>query len=179
MPPPAPRKPPNDLPPAAAAVIVGFDPGLHRTGYAVVVAEARPRLVEAGVLRIPADLPLAERLRRLHADAAEILADHRPAEVAVEELFSHYARPRTAVLMGHARGVLLLAAAAAGATVASYLPTRVKKAVAGAGHAGKEQIQRAVMIEFNLAEPPEPPDVADALAIALCHCHARRHPEHL
>lgn len=162
--------------PDAAPVIVGFDPGLHRTGYAALAAEPRPRLLEAGVLRIPADLPLAERLRRLHADATEILGDLKPAEVAVEELFSHYAQPKTAVLMGHARGVLLLAAATAGATVSSYLPTRVKKTVAGAGHAGKEQIQRAVMIEFNLAVPPEPPDVADALAIALCHCHARRHP---
>ena len=164
-------------PSTSALVIVGFDPGLQRTGYAALVAEARPRILEAGVLRIPADLPLAERLKRLHAEAAEVLADLKPAEVAVEDLFSHYARPKTAVLMGHARGVLLLAAANAGATVASYLPTRVKKTLAGNGHASKEQVQRAIMIEFGLSEPPEPPDVADALAIALCHCHARRHAE--
>lgn len=155
--------------------VVGFDPGLHRTGYGVLeLGPARPRLVEAGVLRVPARRALEERLLLLYRSALEMLQEHRPSAVAVEQLYSHYERPRTAILMGHARGALFLAAAECGAPVASYLPTRVKKTVTGAGHASKSQIQRAIQVEFGLARPPDPPDVADAIAVALCHALALR-----
>ena len=150
--------------------IVGFDPGLHLTGYGVIeVAERGCVLVEAGVLRIEKLPELAERLVQLKTSASGILQEHRPAAVAVEALFSHYERPRTAVLMGHARGVLLLAAGELGIPVSHYFPTNVKKALTGNGRATKEQMQRAIQMEFALAAPPEPPDIADALAIALCH----------
>ena len=94
--------------------------------------------------------------------------------VAVEELFSHYERPRTAILMGHARGVLLLAASQRDIPVFHYLPTRVKKLMTGNGHASKDQMKQAVELEFRLSRPIEIADVADALAVALCHFHASR-----
>ena len=159
--------------------ILGIDPGLERTGYGVVELAAgvgHPRLVEAGVVRTrPAD-PLGDRLAELLAGLEAVLAEFRPDAVAVEELYSHYAHPRTAILMGHARGVAILAAARAGVPIASYSATHVKKSLVGAGHASKEQVQRAVRNLFNLKETPEPPDVADALAVALCHAHRAARP---
>ena len=92
-----------------------------------------------------------------------------PEVVAVEQLYAHYKHPRTAILMGHARGVLFLAAAEKGLDVVSYSATRVKKTVTGSGRASKEQVQRTIQRELGLAQVPEPPDVADALAVALCH----------
>lgn len=155
--------------------IIGFDPGLERTGYGVLQVDgARPRLIEAGLIRIPRDLPLSERLSHLYRGAREVIDEYKPIAIAVEELFSHYERPATAVLMGHARGVLLLAIAQSGISSHGYLPTRVKKLMTGSGRATKEQVQRAVQAEFRLAQLPDPPDVADAIAIALCHFHARQ-----
>lgn len=157
------------------AVVVGLDPGLQRTGYAVVARQgSRVKLLEAGVIRIAPARPLAVRLDELHRAAVELLEEHRPDALAVEEIFSHYERPRTAILMGHARGVLLLAAGAAGIEVESYPATRVKKTLTGSGRASKEQMQQAVRVEFGLDQPLEPPDVADAVAVALCHIHAQR-----
>jgi crossover junction endodeoxyribonuclease RuvC len=155
--------------------ILGVDPGLHATGYGVIDAEdGVPRLVEAGVLRIPVSGSLSVRLDVLFKSMQEIIEELTPAAVAVEELYSHYARPRTAVIMGHARGVLLLAAAQKKIPTASYLPTKVKRSLTGHGRASKEQMQQAIMLQFNLPAPPEPPDVADALAVALCHFHHSR-----
>ncbi|MEX0887193.1 MAG: crossover junction endodeoxyribonuclease RuvC [Phycisphaeraceae bacterium] len=166
--------------------IIGIDPGLERTGYAVLELPdtpglAEPRLVEAGVIRLGRTGPggMAPRLGQLHADLASIIDEFVPpatsatrATLAVEKLYAHYAHPRTAILMAHARGVILLAAQQRGLEVVDLPSTEVKKAVTGHGHASKEQVQRAVASQFNLAEPPEPPDVADAMAVALCH--ARR-----
>ena len=152
--------------------IMGLDPGLHATGYGLIDASAgAPTLVEAGVLRIPESGTLSTRLNVLFDSVMELLDELKPSVVAVEELFSHYARPRTAVIMGHARGVLLLAAARRNTPTASYLPTKVKRNLTGHGRASKEQMQAAIQMHFSLAAPPEPPDVADALAIALCHFH--------
>ena len=159
----------------ASPKVVGFDPGLEKTGFGVLdVRGRRPVLLEAGILRVPTGRPLAERLEHLYRSALELLEEHRPGVVAIEELFSHYQRPRTAILMGHARGVLLLAAARVGAEVASYLPTRVKKSTTGSGRASKEQMQLAIQAEFSLPAPPHPPDVPDALAIALTPFPAQR-----
>lgn len=153
--------------------LIGFDPGLEVTGYGVLeVVAGRPRLLDGGVLRIKRAGTLADRLLRLHQSAAQLLDEHKPSSIAIEELFSHYQRPRTAILMGHARGVLLLSAAERNLPVSHYLPTRVKKAMTGNGHATKAQIQKAVQLEFGLTKPILIPDVADALAITLCHFHS-------
>ncbi len=159
----------------ATGRIVGFDPGLHLTGYGVLaIGPSRPTIVEAGVFRATKTLTLAERIAKLHQEAADLLEEHHPVAVAVEELFSHYERPRTAILMGHARGVLLLAASQRDIPVFHYLPTRVKKLMTGNGHASKDQMKQAVELEFRLSRPIEIADVADALAVALCHFHASR-----
>ena len=155
--------------------ILGIDPGLNITGYGLV--ETGPhgvRLVEAGVVRSSAKRSLAERVCELHQGIVEILDSLAPAAVAIEELYSHYERPKTAILMGHARGVIVLAAAAAGMPVHHYAATNVKKMLTGNGRAPKLQMQTAIQREFALAQPPEPPDVADALAIALCHVYSNR-----
>ena len=110
---------------------------------------------------------LTDRLLEIHRGVADVLAAFAPAVMALEQLYSHYQRPRTAILMGHARGVICLAAAQAGIPVVHYSATQVKKILTGAGRAGKAQVQRAIQRELGLAQLPEPPDVADALAIAL------------
>ncbi len=154
------------------AVVCGIDPGLGVTGYAVVSngngTVGAARVIDAGVCRFAADPPLAERLAAIEADIAAILTEHKPGVVAVEELYSHYNHPRTAILMGHARGVILFAAAKLGIEVRSYSATRIKRFLTGNGRASKSQMQRAIQTTLGLAAPPEPPDVADALAIALC-----------
>ena len=126
--------------------ILGIDPGLERTGYGVVEtlvgAPGAMRLLEAGIIRTSAKDALAARLAEIHTGLAAVLAEFRPDAVAVEELYSHYKHPRTAILMGHARGIVLLAAAEAGVPVASYGATHIKKALVGSGHASKHQVQR-------------------------------------
>lgn len=158
-----------------AGRILGLDPGLGVTGYAVVDTESgHPRIVEAGVFRGGRKAPLPERLATLHSSMHELIQEQKPSVVAVEDLFSHYDRPRTAILMGHARGVLLLAASQKGLPVVGYLPTAVKKSMTGNGHASKAQMQDAVRLQFGLKGAIEIPDVADALAIAVCHFHSAR-----
>jgi crossover junction endodeoxyribonuclease RuvC len=160
--------------------ILGIDPGLNITGYGVLEWDGgRPRVCEAGVIRGKSRGSLTERLKEIHQGVVEVLAAFSPATMALEQLYSHYKRPRTAILMGHARGVICLAAAEAGVPVAHYSATQVKKILTGAGRAGKAQVQRAIQRELGLAEAPEPPDVADALAIALCHCYLKDRPREL
>lgn len=150
--------------------ILGIDPGLNTTGYGVIeLAGRQVRLVEAGVVRGRARGDLPARVREIHEGVADVLRALKPAALALEKLYAHYDRPTTAILMGHARGVIVLAAAQAGVPVFDYAATQVKKTLTGAGRAPKSQIQEAIRRELRLAKPPEPPDVADALAIALCH----------
>jgi len=152
------------------ARVLGIDPGLNTTGYGVLeVAVGGPRLCEAGVVRGRDKTSLPARVAEIFAGVADVIAHFQPTVLALEQLYSHYQRPRTSILMGHARGVICLAAAQAGIPVISYSATQVKKILTGAGRAGKAQVQRAVQQELRLKELPEPPDVADALAIALCH----------
>jgi crossover junction endodeoxyribonuclease RuvC len=148
--------------------ILGIDPGLKLTGYGVVdfTSIRKPGLVDAGVIRLKANTSVAERLVELESSLEEIVTEHKPAAIAVEQLYAHYAHPRTAIIMGHARGVILLVAARHELRIEELAANRIKQAVAGHGHAAKVQMQRAVQSIWNLAEPPEPPDVADALAIA-------------
>jgi len=155
--------------------VLGLDPGLQTTGYAVLeVTEGRATICEAGVIRssverVAADM--APRLLVLYDALVEIITQWKPETIAVEQLYAHYDHPRTAILMEHARGCYFLAGAQAGVTVMSYPSTRVKKLVTGHGRATKEQMQYAIMRELNLGQLPEPHDVADALAVALCHAH--------
>jgi crossover junction endodeoxyribonuclease RuvC len=124
------------------------------------------RLLEAGTVRSRSEL-LETRLAEIHAGVREVLEAFRPGALAIEQIFVHARFPKTAILMGHARGVICLAAAQAGLAVHHYLPNRVKSTLTGNGHAGKEQMQMAVQRELGLVSRPEPADAADALAIAL------------
>lgn len=146
---------------------------MQRTGFGLIeVGDDDPagpaRLLDAGVFKLTAKEPVSARLVQLEADLREFLEEGRPEVCAVEALFAHYAHPRTAIVMGHARGVILLTLCRAGVRLLELRPNEVKKSVTGHGHASKHQIQRAVAGVLGLAEVPEPPDVADALAIALC-----------
>jgi len=149
--------------------IVGIDPGLRVCGYAVIeTARAGGKLVEAGVFRTDTNSTIETKLNQISKDAGTLLSKFRPEIVAVEELYSHYAHPRTAILMGHARGVILQKCAAAAIQVKSFSATRIKKSITGNGRASKEQMQRAIQTVLSLPELPEPSDVADAIAAALC-----------
>lgn len=155
--------------------VIGIDPGLRITGYGVVDVAGgaiEPTLIEGGIIRIDADAPMERRLGQLHDELCAVVDEHKPDCFAVEKLYAHYNHPRTAILMGHARGVILLCAQQRGLPVQDWPSTEVKKALTGYGHASKEQVQRAVQSQCGLDEMPSPPDVADAIAIALCH--ARR-----
>jgi crossover junction endodeoxyribonuclease RuvC len=155
--------------------IVGIDPGLNITGYAVIEpVHGRLTLVEAGMIRGRSRGDLTARLREVHEGVCDVVTTFKPAAMAIEELYSHYERPRTAILMGHARGVICLAAALSNVPVLSYSATQIKRLLTGNGRAPKSQVQRAICREFGLAAPPEPPDVADAMAIALCHHFLQR-----
>lgn len=150
--------------------VLGIDPGLSRTGYGCVAVASdgyTTSIVEAGVLRLPRGTTLSHRLRQLELDLAEVLEELEPDVLAVESVFTHSRNLRTAILMAHARGVILLAGARRGCPLVEVAPATVKKALTGAGRASKEQMQLAIAARFGLAAPPEPPDVADALAIAL------------
>ena len=151
------------------AIICGIDPGLRIMGYAILrVIEDQPTVVDAGVCRFDESLPLENRLASIESDITAILSEHQPAVVAVEQLYSHYNHPRTAILMGHARGVILMSAAKLNIEVRNYAATQVKKFLTGKGRASKSQMQHAVQTSLGLTTLPEPPDVADALAIAMC-----------
>ncbi|MCP3902103.1 MAG: crossover junction endodeoxyribonuclease RuvC [Planctomycetes bacterium] len=150
--------------------IVGIDPGLHLTGYGCVDLDGpgTPRLVEAGVIKLRRNRPMAERLDELYTDLCVVLDQLEPDRMVVEQLFSHYRHVRTSILMGHARGVVLLAGQQRGIELNELAPAEIKKAVTGNGQATKAQMQQAVMVQCDLPELPEPPDVADAIGIALC-----------
>jgi crossover junction endodeoxyribonuclease RuvC len=160
--------------------ILGIDPGLQVTGYAVLESRAgRPHIREAGIVKSSegrATTDLAPRLRSLYDGIVEIVEQFKPEVVSVEQLFAHYDHPRTAILMAHARGVILLAAAQKDLIVNSYNATRIKKTITGHGHASKEQMQHAIARELGLVKLPEPHDVADALAAALCHFYIQKTP---
>jgi len=148
---------------------MGVDPGLQVCGYAVVEAEGRiQKLIEAGVFRTDGDADLGVRLDQIAQDTGVLLAKYRPDVVAVEDLYSHYKHPKTAILMGHARGVILQRSAESKAKVISFAATRIKKSLTGNGRASKGQMQRAIQSTLGLTQIPQPPDVADAIAVALC-----------
>ncbi|MFQ6098166.1 MAG: crossover junction endodeoxyribonuclease RuvC [Armatimonadota bacterium] len=151
--------------------VLGLDPGLGTTGYGVVSsARNGVRLVEGGTLRTSSDHSLPIRLAEIYRGVARIIEEFRPDVVVIEELYSKYAHPRTAILMGHARGVACLAAAQAGVQVVGYAPAAMKRALTGNGRASKQQVARAVCAHLGIEAVPRSSDVTDALALAVCHC---------
>jgi crossover junction endodeoxyribonuclease RuvC len=157
--------------------ILGIDPGLAITGYGVIeIASPQPTIREAGIVRTADDHAedMAAKVLSVYKGIVEIIDQFKPEAMAVEQLYAHYDHPRTAILMGHARGVIFLAAAQSGIPVISYASTQVKKIVTGNGRASKEQVQRTIQRELGLATLPEPPDVADAIAVALCHYYVSK-----
>lgn len=153
--------------------VLGVDPGLSITGYGLVeIKMGEPSLAEAGLIRLRRGEPVERRLSELYDGAREIMRELSPDVVVVEEVHSQYSRPATAIMMGHARGVLFLAAAKSGIPVVGYSAAHIKKAVTGNGRASKGQVQRMVRARLKLSDPHLPEDVSDALAVALCHCNA-------
>jgi crossover junction endodeoxyribonuclease RuvC len=149
--------------------ILGIDPGLQLCGYACVeTQQAKEKLIEAGVLKTDGDAAIEARLNQIAQDTGLLLEKLKPDTVAVEELYSHYAHPKTAILMGHARGVILQTCAQANIEVRSFSATRIKKSLTGNGRASKEQVQKTIQSILSLSDMPEPSDVADAIAAALC-----------
>lgn len=152
--------------------IFGIDPGSRRTGYGCVESDGRRhRLVLCGAISSPAADPFPQRLARIHHELATLIASCRPDLVAVENLF-HGVNARSALKLGHARGVAMLAAVQAGCEVVEYTPAEVKRAVVGYGRAEKHQVQRMIKLLLGLDKEPSPHDAADALAIAICHLHS-------
>ena len=155
-------------------LVLGIDPGTAITGYGLVREEEEGLvLVGCGVITTPADQLLPQRLQAIYRGLTTIIAQHRPDQVAVEELF--FSRNvRTALSVGQARGVVLLAAAEAGLPLHEYKPLEVKQTVAGYGGADKRQVQEMVRMLLQLERVPEPDDAADAVAVAVCHIHSAR-----
>ncbi|MCG3138785.1 MAG: Crossover junction endodeoxyribonuclease RuvC [Phycisphaerae bacterium] len=151
------------------ALWLGIDPGLRTTGYGLIaMAGPRLRIVDAGTIRAEVRLTLSQRLAQIHADLSALLQEYRPLAVGVEKLYSHYRHPQTAVVMGHVRGVILLAAAEVKLTVYELAATEIKRSLTGNGRASKPQVQQAIRLRLGLSAVPRPSDIADALAIAMC-----------
>lgn len=161
--------------------VLGIDPGLTVTGYAVVRTTGSTDMVggagglgqavqlqEAGIVRPVQDESLESRLEQLFLSIGDVLDEYEPDLVTVEDLHTNVRHPRTAILMGHARGVLCLAAGVRGIPVRSYAPTFVKKVVTGSGRAGKSQVRQALCRQLNLTSLPTPHDLSDAIAVAVC-----------
>ena len=150
-------------------IVLGIDPGTASTGYGVVERRGGRLLArDGGVISTPAALSLERRLSAIHSRVGELIAEHAPDAVALEELYFG-ANVRSAFAVGHARGVVMLAAGQAGLPCRGYTPQQVKSAVCGSGRAGKDQVARMVAAVLALPEPPRPDHAADALAIAVCH----------
>jgi crossover junction endodeoxyribonuclease RuvC len=155
--------------------VLGVDPGLNRTGYAILErSNQAPVLREGGVIQSTPGLSLAQRVLELGRALREIIVEFQPQVLAIEQVFSTPQFPKTAILMAHARGALLYAASDAGIPVVDYTPTQIKRLLTGSGRASKEQIQHAIRQELQLKSLLEPNDVADAFAVALCHYHSAR-----
>jgi len=155
--------------------ILGIDPGLIKTGYGVIEAEDRSfRLLEAGVIRTSQKDGIQNRLLKIYANLIELAEEYHPSVLVIEKLYAHYKHPTTALLMGHARGVICLVSAEKKLRLVSYPSTRIKKAVTGRGHASKRQIGGMVKELLGLRTIPAPDDVADALAVAISHAYIEK-----
>jgi crossover junction endodeoxyribonuclease RuvC len=149
--------------------IIGLDPGTNITGYGIIDLENDVRLIEGGVIRLSQSRSLEKRLGLLHNELNKILNEFSPDIAVIEEVFSHYKFPKTAVIMGHTRGVILLTLQLLKIKVFSYSATKIKNSLTGNGRASKEQVRSMVKVRLNLGNIPKPYDVSDALACAICH----------
>lgn len=152
--------------------VLGIDCGTEYTGYGVVdlLADQRLHCIDCGAIRVSAREPMPERLSQIYNRLQQLIADHHPDRVAIEDVF-YAVNVKSAFKLGQVRGVAMLASANAGLEVAEYAPLAIKSAVVGYGRAEKHQVQQMVARLLNLPEIPEPADAADALAIAICHLH--------
>jgi crossover junction endodeoxyribonuclease RuvC len=151
--------------------VFGIDPGSARTGYGCVQSDgSRHRLIACGAITTLASNSFPEKLRIIHVELGSLIAQHRPDWIAIENLF-HAVNARSALKLGHARGVAMLAAVEAGVPIVEYTPAEVKQSVVGYGRAEKGQVQSMIQLLLGLSNPPTPFDASDALAIAVCHLH--------
>jgi crossover junction endodeoxyribonuclease RuvC len=154
--------------------IFGIDPGSERTGYGCVESDGRRHvLVACGAVAAPPGDTFPNRLARIHSELSALLTSHRPDCVAIENVF-HAANVRSALKLGHARGVAMLAAVEAGCDVVEYTPAEIKRAIVGYGRAEKQQVGQMVKLLLGLRAAPTPHDAADALAVAICHLHSMK-----
>jgi crossover junction endodeoxyribonuclease RuvC len=153
--------------------IFGIDPGSERTGYGCVETDgSRHRIVVCGAVSTPVLATFPQKLLVIHSRLCALIAEARPDCLAIENIF-YAANVRSALKLGHARGVAMLAAVEAGLPVIEYTPAEIKRAVVGYGRADKNQVQQMVKLILGLAAPPSPHDAADALAVAICHAHSK------
>ena len=154
--------------------VFGIDPGSERTGYGCIETNgSRHRLITCGAITLPSLTSFPDKLLTIHTRLAALLREYRPSSVAIENLF-FATNVRSALKLGHARGVAMLAAVEAGVPVVEYTPAEIKRAVVGYGRADKHQVQQMVKLILGLTVPPSPHDAADALAVAICHVHSQR-----
>ncbi len=160
--------------------VLGIDPGLNITGYGLVEEQgSRIKLIEAGVVRTSSDRPIHERLRKIYDSLSEIIEEFRPDALVLEKVYSHYKHPVTAILMGHARGVICLLCGKYNIQLVNYASTQLKKSIVGRGRASKKQVGGMVQTFLNLKSPPEPKDVTDALALAISHVRINKSLLHI
>lgn len=152
-------------------IVLGIDPGLIATGYGIIEAHKKQKvkLKEAGIIRTESRADISKRLEKIYKNLLDIVKEYKPEVMVIEKLYSHYKHPVTSILMGHARGVVCLAAGVSGVKLVSYPSTRIKKSVTGNGHASKQQVAGMVQELLALNKRPEPMDVSDALACALTY----------
>jgi len=155
--------------------VLGIDPGLTTTGYGVIGRFPALKPVVAGIIRTRVENPVAVRLKELYESLMILIEEHAPEVMAIEQVFTNLNR-QTAIAVGRAAGVAILAAAQSGMTVFEYTPTAVKSAVTGDGAAGKQAVQKMVARRLNLKTAPQPADAADALAVAICHIQSLQVP---
>ena len=149
-------------------IVLGIDPGSRRSGYAVLSCEEdRPKIEEVGVIELSTSLDLEDRLVELASEMSDIIKQHNPTIAALEGVVSHGKFPRSALILGHARGGCLLECRRLGMSISTIAPAEMKRVIAGSGRATKPQVQRAVAAWCGLKKPPEPNDAADALGMAL------------
>jgi crossover junction endodeoxyribonuclease RuvC len=155
-------------------IVLGIDPGTAITGYGLVTeSDSQAALIACGAITTPSDQPPPDRLLSIYQQLRDVIAQYRPDHAAVEQLFFNK-NVRTALAVGQARGVILMTLAQAGVQIFEYTPLEVKLAITGSGRADKRQMQQMVMLLLQLDKTPRPDDVADALAIAMCHLHSAR-----
>jgi len=155
--------------------ILGVDPGLTSTGYGVIETKDGPiKLLEAGFIKTSPREPISERLLKIFNGLDALIREYKPSVMVLEKVYSHYKHPTTAILMGHARGVICVLCGIHNVRLVNYGSTRIKKSISGHGRASKEQVQRLVQSFLSLSAPPEPVDLSDALALAISHVYIEK-----